>query len=417
MPAQPNMLSVLRNRDFLFLEICSFFAILAAEILTVALGWRIYEMSSDAFALGLVGLAQFVPTPLLVMLTGTFADRYPRRRIITICMAIEFAAIGGIAWVTQLPGADIWPILALLVLLGSGRAFLAPAARALAPTLVKREEISAAISCSTATWQFCSISGPALGGLLYGFSPQLAYGTALFMVALAGIATLFIRPVPQQRMQEESMIDALLGGLRYMKQEKIVLGATTLDLFAVLLGTTVGLLPIFAKDILLANPLELGVLRSAIGIGALGMALFLGLFPVKRRAGPIMFATVAVFGLGTITFGLSHSLVLSVAALVVMGASDMISVYIREVLLQLWTPDSLRGRVTAVNSVAISASNELGTFRAGASADLFGPVIATVLGGICTLAVTLMWMYLFPRLRTADHLSGIEAEDGAAKEA
>ncbi|WP_374384353.1 MFS transporter [Dongia sp.] len=410
------MLSVLRNRDFFFLEANAFFSILAAEILTVALGWRIYEMSNDAFALGLVGLAQFVPTPLLVMLTGTFADRYSRRRIITICMAVEFAAMAGIAWVTQLPGSDIWPILALLVLLGAGRAFLAPASRALAPTLVAREEIGAAVSCSTAIWQFCSISGPALGGLLYGVSPMTAYGTALFMVALAALATLFIRPVPQTPLQEESMVDALMGGLRYMKAEKIVLGATTLDLFAVLLGTTVGLLPIFARDILLADALELGVLRSAIGIGALGMALFLGIFPVRRHAGRIMFATVAVFGLGTIIFGLSHSLYLSVGALIVMGASDMISVYIREVLLQLWTPDQLRGRVTAVNSVAISASNELGTFRAGASADLFGPVIATVLGGVCTLGVTLMWMYLFPRLRKADHLTGIEADDGTAKE-
>jgi MFS family permease len=411
MSAQPNMFSVLKNRDFFFLELNAFFATIAAEIFTVAMGWRIYEMSGDAFALGLVGLAQFLPMPLLVFLTGTAADRYSRRRIVSICMVVEFAAMLGIAMVAHLPAGDIWPILAFLVLLGAGRAFLAPASRALAPTLVKREEIGAAVSCSTAIWQFCSIGGPALGGLLYGFSPDVAYATALVMVFCAGLASLFIRKAPQKPVQEESMLDALLGGLRYMKAEKIVLGATTLDLFAVLLGTTVGLLPIFAKDILLADAFELGVLRSAIGIGALGMALFLGVFPVRRKAGPIMFTTVAVFGIGTVVFGLSHSLVLSVGALIVMGASDMISVYIREVLLQLWTPDSLRGRVTAVNSVAVSASNELGTFRAGASADLLGPVIATVLGGICTLGVTLMWMYLFPRLRQADHLSGVD-EDG-----
>jgi MFS family permease len=410
MTAQPNMLSVLRNRDFFFLELNAFFATLAAEILTVALGWRIYEMSGNAFAIGLVGLAQFLPVPLLVMLTGAFADRYSRRRIVTACMAVEFAAMLGISLVAQLPTGEIWPILAFLVLLGIGRAFLAPASRALAPTLVKREEIGAAVSCSTAIWQCCSISGPALGGLLYGLSPMTAYGTALVMVLLAALATLFIRPAPQKPVQEESMLDALMGGLRYMKSEKIVLGAITLDLFAVLLGTTVALLPIFVKDILLADPLELGILRSATGVGALGMALLLGIFPVRRKAGPIMFATVAVFGLGTIVFGLSHSFILSVAALVVMGASDMISVYIREVLLQLWTPDQLRGRVTAVNSVAISASNELGTFRAGASADFFGPVIAAVLGGICTLAVTLLWMRWFPKLRQADQLSGIEEE-------
>lgn len=411
MSAQPNMFSVLRNRDFLFLELNAFFATLAAEIFTVAMGWRIYEISGDAFALGLVGLAQFLPMPLLVFLTGTAADRYSRRRIVTICMVVEFAAMLGIALVAHLPAADIWPILGFLVLLGAGRAFLAPASRALAPTLVTRDEIGAAVSCSTAIWQFCTIAGPALGGLLYGFSPDIAYGTALVMVFLAGVSSLFIRPAPQKPALEESMVDALMGGLRYMKAEKIVLGATTLDLFAVLLGTTVGLLPIFAKDILLADAFELGVLRSAIGIGALGMALYLGVFPVRRKAGPIMFATVAVFGVGTVVFGLSHSLILSVGALIVMGASDMISVYIREVLLQLWTPDSLRGRVTAVNSVAISASNELGTFRAGASADVFGPVVATVLGGICTLGVTLLWMYLFPKLRRADQLSGVD-EDG-----
>lgn len=408
MSSQPSMFSVLRNRDFFFLELNAFFATLAAEILTVAMGWRIYEISNDAFALGLVGLAQFLPMPLLVFLTGTVADRYARRRIITICMAVEFVAMLGIAFAAHVPTADIWPILAFLVLLGIGRAFLAPASRALAPTLVPREEIGAAISCSTAIWQFCSIAGPALGGLLYGFSPDLAYGSALAMVFLAGLASLFIRRALQKPTQEESVVGALLGGLRYMKAEKIVLGAITLDLFAVLLGTTVALLPMFAKDILLADAFELGVLRSAIGIGALGMALFLGIFPIRRHAGPIMFATVAVFGLGTIVFGFSHSLILSVGALIVMGASDMISVYIREVLLQLWTPDSLRGRVTAVNSVAVSASNELGTFRAGVSADLFGPIIATVLGGICTLGVTLAWMYFFPKLRKADHLTGAD---------
>jgi predicted MFS family arabinose efflux permease len=207
------------------------------------------------------------------------------------------------------------------------------------------------------------------------------------------------------------VLQSLLGGFRYMKAEKIVLGATTLDLFAVLFGTTVVLLPIYARDILIAGPWELGVLRAAIGVGALCMALYLGLYPIRRRAGHIMFGAVAVFGCGTVVFGLSHSLILSVAALAVMGASDMVSVYIREVLMQLWTPDHLRGRVTAVNSVLVNASNELGAFRAGSVAGIIGPVPATVLGGICTLVITLLWMFWFPKLRRADDLSGTDGAE------
>ena len=204
------------------------------------------------------------------------------------------------------------------------------------------------------------------------------------------------------------MLSSLFGGVRYMKAEKIVLGATTLDLFAVLFGTTIILLPIYARDILVAGPWELGVLRAANGVGALAMALFLGLFPIRRRAGHLMFGAVMLFGLGTIIFGLSTSLWLSVAALALMGASDMVSVYIREVLIQLWTPDDLRGRVSAVNSVLINASNELGTFRAGSVARLLGPVEATVLGGVSTLIVTWLWMRWFPRLRQADDISGAD---------
>lgn len=409
MSAKPTMISVLRNRDFLFLETNAFFATLAAEILTVSVAWMIYDISRDPFDLGLVGLVQFLPTLLLVMLTGTFADRYSRRRIITICMIVEFLAVLGITWVAVSGSAKIWPILALLAVLGAGRAFLAPASRALAPTVVTREEIGAAVSCSTAIWQLCSIAGPALGGLLYGISPLVAFGSALVMIALATVATFFIRPAPQQAMAEGSVLDSLLGGFRYMKAEKIVLGATTLDLFAVLFGTTVVLLPIYARDILVAGPFELGVLRAAIGVGALAMALYLGIHPVRRRAGHIMFAAVFLFGLGTIVFGLSQSLILSAAALALMGASDMVSVYIREVLLQLWTPDQLRGRVTAVNSVLVNASNELGAFRAGSAATLIGPVEATVFGGISTLIITLLWMRWFPKLRRADDLSGAEA--------
>ncbi|TDQ84327.1 putative MFS family arabinose efflux permease [Dongia mobilis] len=409
MSTKPTMISVLRNRDFLFLEINAFFGNLAAEILIVAVTWMIYDRTQDPVLLGLTGIVQFLPFLCLVLVTGSVADRYSRRNIIAASMVVEFVAMLGIALVSESATTDVWPIMALLALLAVGRAFFTPAARALAPNLVRRDEIGAAIACSTATWQFCSIAGPALGGLLYGISSLFAFMTALAMVALATVATLMIRPVPQREVGEHGMLASLLGGVRYMKAEKIVLGATTLDLFAVLFGTTIILLPIYARDILMAGPWELGVLRAAIGVGALLMALALGLYPIRRRAGHLMFAAVAIFGLGTIVFGFSTSLILSALALALMGASDMVSVYIREVLIQLWTPDELRGRVGAVNSVLINASNELGTFRAGIAAGAIGPVAATVLGGICTLAVTGLWMWWFPKLRQADDISGADS--------
>jgi MFS family permease len=406
MPPKPTMISVLRNRDFLFLEVNAFFGNLAAEILVVAVTWMIYDRTQDPVLLGLTGIVQFLPFLCLVLVTGSVADRYSRRDIIAVCMVVEFIAMLGIALVSESATADVWPIMGFLALLAVGRAFFTPAARALAPNLVRREEIGAAIACSTATWQFCSIAGPALGGLLYGISSPFAFVTALAMVAIATLATLAIRPQPQREAGEHGMLDSLLGGVRYMRAEKIVLGATTLDLFAVLFGTTIILLPVYARDILVAGPMELGVLRAAIGVGALLMALALGLYPIRRRAGHLMFAAVALFGLGTVVFGFSTSLILSTLALAVMGASDMVSVYIREVLIQLWTPDELRGRVGAVNSVLITASNELGAFRAGMVAGAIGPVAATVLGGICTLTITGIWMWWFPKLRRADDISG-----------
>jgi MFS family permease len=402
------MLSVLRNRDYRLFETSVMLATLAAEILTIAVGWTIYDITNDAFDLGLVGLAQFMPTLLLVMVTGTLADRLPRRRIMAACLAVEFVSIAGIFAFVSRPDPQVAPLLGLMALIGAGRAFMSPAAQALAPNLVRREEIAAAISCSTSTWQLCAIAGPALGGFLYGLEPILAYGTALAMIAAAIAAILGVRHVERPKTEEVDVLGALLGGIRYMLREKVVLGATTFDLFAVLLGSTVVLLPVYARDVLVGDPWEFGLLRASIGIGALGMALFLGLVPIRRHAGPLMFGAVILFGFGTISFGLSTSMSWSIVALAAMGASDMVSVYIREVLIQLWTPDQLRGRVTAVNALLVTASNEMGSFRAGWSASLVGPVTATLLGGACTLAVTLVWLLLFPALRRADSLTDVE---------
>lgn len=402
------------NRDFRRYALAIFLSSLAAEILTVAIGWKIYDISGSALDLGLVGLVQFLPSFILVFVTGAVADLYPRKKIILYCLISEFAFTLGIFLVagdfSGFVQHQVWPILILIAGIAVGRAFLSPAAQAVAPNLVRREEISTAIACSTAAWQLSVIAGPAMGGVLYGVAPALAYGTGLAMVAIALLAVIGIAHRDQVRPSERHIVQAMIGGFRYMLMEKVVLGASTLDLFAVLLGSTVTLLPIYARDLLAVGPWGLGLLRAGMGIGALATAFYLGWRPIKRRAGAIMFVTVAVFGFATIGLGVSRSLPLSVLALVVMGASDMISVYIREVLIQLWTPDHLRGRVTAVYSLGIAASNELGSFRAGLVASLIGAVQATVLGGGCTLGVAALWSLWFPKLRRQDDLTRSDGE-------
>lgn len=398
-----------RNRNFRAYTTSMLLASLAAEILTVAISWKIYDISGSALDLGLVGLVQFLPSLILVFFTGAAADLYPRRTIILYCLICEFLFTFGIFLVAGgVPGIivhQVWPILVLIAGLAVGRAFLSPAAQAIVPNLVRREEISTAVASSTAAWQSSVIAGPAIGGLLYGITPAFAYGTGLAMVLIALLAICRIGHREQMKSSDEHFFEAMVGGFRYMREEKVVLGASTLDLFAVLLGSTVTLLPIYARDILVVGPWGLGLLRAGMGIGALGMALYLGWKPLRRKAGPVMFVTVTIFGLATITLGLSRSLPLSVLALIVMGASDMISVYIREVLIQLWTPDRLRGRVNAVYGLGITASNELGSFRAGLVASLIGAAPATILGGACTITVAGLWSRWFPKLRQQDDLA------------
>jgi MFS family permease len=414
-PIHQTMMALLRgNRDFRAYALGLFLSSLAAEILTIAVGWKIYDISGSALDLGLVGLVQFLPSFILVFLTGAIADLYPRKTIILCCLICELAFTFGIFLVAgDFPGFEqhhVWPILALIAGIAVGRAFLSPAAQALAPNLVRREEISTAIACSTSAWQLSVIAGPALGGVLYGVAPALAYGTGLAMVAIALVAIIGIARRDQARPGEQHVVQAMIGGFRYMLAEKVVLGASTLDLFAVLLGSTVTLLPIYARDILTVGPWGLGFLRAGMGIGALSTALFLGWRPIRHKAGLLMFVTVTIFGLATIGLGLSRSLPLSVLALIVMGASDMVSVYIREVLIQLWTPDHLRGRVTAVYGLGIIASNELGSFRAGLAASLMGAVQATLIGGGCAIAVAGLWARWFPKLRQQNDLTRVEAD-------
>jgi MFS family permease len=404
-----NAISVLRNRDFRLYAIHSLLAQLAAEIMIVAIQWSIYDVSHRPLYLGLVGLVQFLPSCLLVLVTGTVADRFPRRRILALTMVSEFVFVLGIFLVARAGLREVWPILALIAGLAAGRAFGNPAALALAPNLVERSQIPAAVATSTSAWQLSSIAGPALGGVLYNFSPNVAYVTALVMVFVSGLAVFGIRKREEIRAPEEpSTVDSLIGGFRFVLRQKVVLGASSLDLFAVLLGSTTALLPVYAHDIFARSASGLGFFRAGVGIGALIMALYLSVRPIRHRAGHIMFVAVAIFGVGTIAFGFSHWIGVSIVALIIMGASDMISVYVREVLVQLWTPDELRGRVNAVYMLMITASNELGGFRAGASAAMFGPVTAVVAGGVCTLGVAALWARLFPALRQADDLTAVQ---------
>jgi MFS family permease len=403
-----NAFSVLRRRDFFLYALATLLASFGAEILIVAIGWRIYQISNNPMDLGLVGLVQFLPNCLLVLVTGAVADRYSRKLIITLCLLAELVFTIGIFLVASASLTNVWPILLLVAGLAVGRAFMNPAALAMAPNLVERSQIPSAIACSTAAWQLSSIAGPALGGVLYGIAPAAAYSVAVVMALVGTVAVVSIRAVEAPRVREAGGAkESLVGGFSFVLREKVVLGACTLDLFAVLLGSTTALLPVFAAT-LVGEVWALGLLRAGIGIGALLMTFYLAWKPIRRHAGLIMFAAVGVFGLGTIVFSLSHSIELSIAALIVMGASDMISVYIREVLVQLWTPDALRGRVNAVYILMITASNELGGFRAGGAAWLIGAVPATLLGGGCILLVAGLWAKWFPALRKADDLTAVD---------
>jgi MFS family permease len=404
-PASPEA-NALRHRPFVFYWLATGAAAFAVQIMSVAVGWQIYDITRNPLHLGYVGLAQFLPPLLLVLVTGLAADRFSRRFIMAACLGVEALCALGLVVFTLSHPTGVIPVFGILVVLGIARAFMNPAADALAPNLVPKAAIAHAISLNSMIWQIGNIVGPVFGGLLYGISGVVAYGTALLLVGTAGTLVLLIGRVPQQNHAQETSLSTLFAGFHFIKKEKIVLGAISLDLFAVLLGGAVALMPIFARDILEVGPLGLGLLRAAPGIGAVVMALYLARFGIKDHAGVILFVFVAGFGFFTVVFGLSTWVPLSIAALLMMGACDMISVYVRETLLQLWTPDDVRGRVNAVNRVFIGASNELGEFRAGVVAAWIGAVAAVVIGGAGTMGVAFFWSRWFPELRTARRLDG-----------
>lgn len=374
------------------------------QIIAVSVAWQVYDITRDPFYLGIVGIAQFVPSLLLVLVTGAAADHYGRRMIMAVCEATEIICAVALLWFTLSGSHNVVPIFVVLVIMGTARAFFGPAASSLAVNLVPEHDFANAISWTSSSWQVASIVGPVAGGLLYGVSPVTAYSVAIILLVIAFISIFSIPKPKQHDVSGESMLQSILGGFHYIFREKIVLGAVSLDMFAVLLGGAVALLPVYARDILVLGPWGLGLLRAAPGVGAVAVALWLAGHPIKNHAGIILFIAVALFGLFTAIFGLSTAPWLSIAALVFLGAADGVSVYVREVLIQLWTPDQLRGRVNAVNNVFIGTSNELGEFRAGMMASGFGAVPAVMFGGIASIAVALIWSMGFPALRNAKTL-------------
>lgn len=384
---------------------------MAVQMQATAMGWQVYDAAREhgqsiaeaAFVLGLVGLAQFLPLLVLSLFGGQAADRYNRRLILTACIVAKALILLGLTLVANMGPAIIIPaIFAAAVSAGVINAFLPPAASALLPMLLPREELPQGIAWSSLAFQSSLIVGPAVGGLLYGFGPTVPYATAFGLLVVAGLLMFFLNPPPQEPVKDARTVSMIMEGLRYVWSNKIVLGAISLDLVVVLLAGAVALLPVFARDILHAGPSELGILRAAMGAGAASVALFLAVKPLRSRVGLWMFGSTIVFGLATIVFGLSQSLWLTVAALAIAGGVDMVSVYVRQSLIQLATPDAMRGRVSAVSFVFISASNEFGDFEAGVMARIFGPVLAVTIGGVGAVAASLGWMKLFPDLAKAD---------------
>jgi len=402
--------AALAHRSFTFYLGARFLSALAVQMQSVAVGWQVYALTNDPLDLGLIGLAQFLPFVVLVLPAGQIADRYDRRWILTLCYAVELVCAVLLMAFTLTSLAVVWPIFATLTLFGCARAFAMPSSQAITPNLVPREIFGNAVALNSSTFHVATILGPSLGGLLYVAGPATVYGWVTAVLLLSVGLMLQVHLPAAVRRHEPATWHTLLEGLRFVRSRPVVLGAISLDLFAVLFGGATALLPVFASDILAIGPQGLGALRTAPAVGAAVTAAALALFPITRNVGRWMFGGVAVFGLAIIAFGLSRDFALSLTALVLLGAGDMVSVYIRHLLVQLETPDEIRGRVSAVNAVFIGASNELGEFESGVTAVWFGLVPSVVIGGTATLVVTGLWTRLFPTLRTMDRFPDSPAE-------
>jgi MFS family permease len=399
------------NPDFVLFQIARFLIVAAVEMQAVAVGWQVYDITKRALDLGLVGLAQFLPGILLFLVSGHASDHFDRRKVLGACYA-GYGVCSGLLLILAMRGTHaVLPIYVVLVLLGVVRSFNGTASRSILPQLVPEEHFANAVAWNATTFQAATILGPSLGGILYAAfrGPSAVYAVAM-VTAIGALVSMFrIRTRPQARRREPMTMKTVFAGLHFIWREKMILGAISLDLFAVLLGGAVALLPVYAREILHTGPWGLGLLRTAPGVGAALMAVLLAHRPLRGRAGVALLWSVAGFGIFTILFGVSRSLVLSLASLVLLGAADMVSVIIRATLVQLRTPDEMRGRVMAVDMIFIGTSNELGQFESGLTAQWFGTVPAVVLGGVGTLIVIALWMWMFPDLRHTGALSAIKS--------
>ncbi|MDF9618374.1 MFS transporter [Pseudomonas entomophila] len=392
------------HRPFIAFWLARVFTASGFQMLTVAIGWHLYQLTGNVLDLGLVGLVEFAPRVLFMLHTGHVADQYDRRKVAALCQTLQalIALVLALGSFTDNVSREL--IFVLAFLLGAARSFEMPATQALLPNVVPPGLFPRAVAASASASQAATIVAPAVGGLLYAFGSTWVYGPTVALYVIACLLTLNLDARQQLPQRGRASLDSLLAGIRFIRSRPDILGAISLDLFAVLLGGATALLPVFAKDILLTGAWGLGLLRSAPAVGALLMSLWLARFPVERKVGLTMFTAVGVFGVATIAFGLSTSFWFSLAVLVVLGAADMISMVIRSAFVQLETPDEMRGRVSAVNGLFIGASNQLGEFESGVTAHWFGTVPAVVLGGVGTLVVTGVWMKLFPTLTHRDRM-------------
>lgn len=395
---------------FTLFQIARFLIVAAVEMQAVAVGWQVYEITKRPLDLGLVGLAQFLPGILLFPISGHASDHFERRNVLSACYAGYAVCFALLLVLAQRSLQSVTAIYVVLVFIGVVRSFNSTASRSILPQLVSEEHFPNAVAWNATTFQTATILGPSFGGILYAVSrgPSAVYAIAMLTAIGATVSSFRIKPEVKARPREPMTLKTVFAGLHFIWSRKLILGAISLDLFAVLLGGAVALLPVYAREVLRTGPWGLGLLRTAPGVGATLMAVLLAHRPLRGRSGPTLLWAVAGFGVFTIIFGLSRSLTISLIALLLLGASDMISVIIRATLTQLATPDEMRGRVTAVDMIFIGTSNEFGQFESGVTAQWFGTVPAVVLGGVGTLVVIAVWAWLFPELRRAGELTDIK---------
>jgi len=407
MTDDPDPTPLLRNRDFLMFITGRTANGVAVQALTVAVGWHVYQTTGDPIDLGLIGLAQFAPALALFLVSGLVADRVDRRAILVACNLVHVTVVGLLLAILWHGGGNVTAILAVLVLHGAARSFYHTASQAILPNLVPRRQFPNAIAWSSSFGKASQLAGPALGGALIAWTGDGVYWTTLALFVLGLITAALIGARLRVQAREPFNLATVLGGFTYVWNNKLVLGAVSIDLLAVLFGGVMGLLPVFASDILHVGPDGLGLMRAMPAVGSLVIGLALTRIAAPRHMGPTFFASLVVFGVSIVVFSLSQTFWLSLLALGIYGAADMVSVYIRQTLVQIATPDAMRGRVSAVNSIAINTSNELGDFRAGVMAGGIGTVPAVLIGGVATVAVTALWWRLFPGIRQVDRLDDL----------